>query len=87
MTTDRTYLAVTRNQRAPGQPVLEAHLEHLAQLEAQGALVLAGPFGDRSGGAYVFRAGSEEAARGVLDEDPLVEQGFAEGVLHAWCIE
>lgn len=72
--------------------VLPDHLAYQAQLEADGALVLAGPMSDESGdlmegmGMIVYRAESLEAARALADADPMHKAGARTYVLRRWMV-
>jgi hypothetical protein len=57
------------------------HLAYLQLLHRKGTVVLAGPVGDGSGAMMVLRAGSEEEARRVVENDPYTAAGV--GVDHA----
>ncbi|MDG4825328.1 YciI family protein [Asanoa sp. WMMD1127] len=46
------------------------HLEHLAKLKADGALLLAGPLADLSGGVIVLVADDLAAAQALVEQDP-----------------
>ena len=62
--------------------VWSVHFERLQRLLAEGVLILAGPtLGPRNTGVTIFEAGDEEAARRIMDEDPVIAGGFAEGEL------
>ncbi len=51
--------------------VIEAHLAFLDELRQRGQLELAGPFTDKSGGAYLIRAENMEAAEAIAFSDPV----------------
>lgn len=51
--------------------VIEAHYAFLDVLRGQGQLELAGPFTDKSGGAYVIRAANLEEAKTIAFSDPV----------------
>ncbi|MBM2620779.1 YciI family protein [Actinoplanes sp. LDG1-06] len=59
-------------ERAERRP---EHLEHLAKLQAEGSLRLAGPLADLSGGIIVLTAADEEAAQALVDQDPYTRHG------------
>lgn len=64
------------------QAVWGVHFERLQRLLAEGVLVLAGPtLGRHNTGIAVFEAPDEEAARRIVDEDPVIAGGFARGEL------
>lgn len=73
--------------RKPGfsDAVIQPHRDFLAQLRAQGKLLLAGGFSDGSGGAYVLQdVDSLAQARALVDRDPLVLQDASELTVHEW---
>ena len=49
------------------------HLAHLAQLEADGSLVLAGPLADLTGGIIILSAPDQAAAQALVDADPYTQ--------------
>ena len=64
------------------QAVWGVHFERLKRLLAEGTLIMAGPtLGDVNTGIAVFEAPDEEAARKIMDEDPVIAGGFARGEL------
>ena len=69
------YLLRIVVDRATYEPYLPAHFRYLQHLDAAGALVLSGPFADRTGGMIVVRAASDAEARAIAEADPLVASG------------
>ena len=58
------------------------HFERFQRLMAEGALVLVGPtLGRVNTGIAIFEAPDEEAARRIMDEDPVIAGGYARGEL------
>jgi uncharacterized protein YciI len=58
------------------------HFDRLQQLLVEGTLVLAGPtLGRISTGICVFEADDEAAAQAVMNDDPVIAEGFARGEL------
>lgn len=54
------------------------HREHLNAQAAAGKLLMAGPFGDESGGMIIFEADSEDEVREIMAADPFsTENVFA----------
>ena len=54
------------------------HFDHLQQLLAAGVLVIAGPtLGPTNTGVAVFEAADEDAARAIVDSDPIAISGLA----------
>jgi uncharacterized protein YciI len=58
------------------------HFERFERLLAEGTIILVGPtLGDVNTGIAIFEAPNEEAARRIMDEDPVIAGGFARGEL------
>jgi uncharacterized protein YciI len=58
------------------------HFERLKRLLDEGTLIMAGPtLGEHNTGIAIFEAPDEEAARRIMDEDPVFTGGFARGEL------
>jgi uncharacterized protein len=51
--------------------VIDEHCAFLDRLRRQGILELAGPFTDKSGGAYLIRAANLDEARALAFSDPV----------------
>lgn len=61
------------------QAVMTAHAGHLERLTEQGVVLLAGrtqTSDENTFGIVIFRAGSEEEARQIVNSDPGVQQGI-----------
>jgi uncharacterized protein YciI len=71
----------------PGKSVSEQpltkHGRYLQELMDKGALQLAGPFLDDSGGFILLNAADESEARRIVDHDPGVTAGILEADIHA----
>ena len=71
---------------------LPDHLAYQMEMEAKGALVLAGPMSDETGeamqgvGLIVYRAGSLEEARGFAEADPMHKSGARAFKLRRWLV-
>ena len=65
------YLVTTFRTPQFDPSVIEDHYEFLSQLREQGKLELAGPFTDKSGGAYLIRAANIEEAKEIAFTDPV----------------
>ncbi len=71
---------------------LPDHLAYQAKLEAEGALVFAGPMSDETGeemqgmGMIVYRARSFEDARELARNDPMHRAGARSFTLRKWLI-
>jgi len=58
------------------------HFERLQRLLAEGTLILAGPtLGSINTGIAIVEAPDEDAARKLMEEDPVVAGGYARGEL------
>jgi len=66
------------------QPGYEAHRRNMADLEASGALVAAGPFDGFDGGMMLLRADSLEAAEAMMAADGFLESGALTLDLREW---
>jgi uncharacterized protein YciI len=67
---------------AEEEAVWGVHFERLEQLLEDGVIVLAGPtLGRVNTGVCIFEAPDEEAARRIMEEDPVIAGGFARGEL------
>ena len=80
----KRYLVLTLRRPQFDPALIAPHYAHLDRLRVAGALELFGPFGDRSGGAYVLRAGSLEQAREMAFADPLHTSGASEVSVREW---
>ncbi|MHB8388316.1 MAG: YciI family protein [Acidobacteriaceae bacterium] len=65
------YLVVTFRTPQFQPSVIEAHHAFLDSLRQQGKLEFAGPFTDKSGGAYLIRAANLEEAKALAFADPV----------------
>jgi uncharacterized protein YciI len=72
--------------RALYEPHLPAHFAYLQKLKARGALLLSGPFADRTGGMVLVQAASREAAEAIAKADPLVTNNVDRYELREWLI-
>jgi uncharacterized protein YciI len=64
--------------------IVGRHAAHLAQLDSEGKLVLAGPIPERLGGLIVLRTRSLDEARAIAEEDPLVRGQFQTYEVGTW---
>ena len=65
------YLVMTLRTPQFQPSVVDAHYAFLDRLREQGKLELAGPFTDKSGGAYLIRAADLDEARALAFSDPV----------------
>ena len=84
-----TYLAIYREGPAfkkdvPPQEQLRDHGRYLVGLSQKQQLKLGGAFGDVTGGAIVFEAENDDAAKAIMDGDPAVVAKTYVYELHPW---
>ena len=70
--------------RSLSPEVVSLHAAHLAALDRNGKLVLAGPIPERAGGLIVLRTASLAEAKAIADEDPLVRGAYQTYELGTW---
>ena len=80
----KRYLVLTLRRPDFDPAMIEPHHAHLDALRRRGLLELAGPFSDRSGGAYLLRADSFDAARTIAQADPLHLSGASDVRVYEW---
>lgn len=78
------YLVLTIRKPHFDELVAGPHYAFLDKLRADGVLEQGGAFTDRSGGAYVIRAESLDAARRLAERDPLHLQDCSEVTVREW---
>ena len=62
--------------------VWSVHFERFQRALSEGSLILVGPtLGPRNTGIAIFEAPDEDAARRIMDDDPVISGGFARGEL------
>jgi uncharacterized protein YciI len=66
-----------------GQP-LDDHVGYLNGLYAAGAVLIAGPLADGSGGLTILQCGSLEEASSLAAHDPAVRQGILAADVKQW---
>lgn len=88
------YVAQSMPAKSPEElkATLPDHLAYQAKLEAEGALMFAGPMSDESGtqmqgiGMMIYRATSFEHAKQLADADPMHATGARTYTLRKWMI-
>ncbi|SDE64206.1 YciI family protein [Ruegeria marina] len=85
-------LSTPAGDPAKVKDTLPEHLAFQADLEARGALFLAGPISDETGelmqgiGLIIYRAASFDEARKLAEADPMHVKGARSFVLRRWLI-
>lgn len=78
------YLVLTTRTPAFQESAIPLHYAFLTRLREEGRLELAGPFGDRSGGAYVLKAASLAEANTLASSDPVYTTGSSQIAVYEW---
>jgi uncharacterized protein len=77
-------LVITRRRATFDPAWLPDHYAFLADLTAQGRLLLWGPFADGGGGGYLLKADTLAEGRAVAERDPLHRHGCSDLEIHDW---
>ena len=78
------YLVLTIRRPDFDPEAIPAHYRFLDDLRGRGLLEQAGAFTDRTGGAYVLKAGSRDEALGLAKQDPLHLRQCSTITVHEW---
>lgn len=78
------YLVLLMRRPQLDPAIVPLHQQFLDELRAQGRNEMNGPFGDKSGGAYVLRAESLVEALAIVHRDPAHASGGWEITVHEW---
>jgi uncharacterized protein YciI len=68
------------------QPGVMDHVRYMSQFEANGVLVMGGPFLDDSGGMMVTRVKSMKDAADIANNDPTVKGGLLRVTVRPWLV-
>jgi uncharacterized protein YciI len=82
----KRYLVLTLRTPQFDPATLVPHREHLDRLRLNGQLELSGPFADRSGGAYLVRAGDFAEAQAIAFSDPVHVSGSSKVMVYEWIV-
>ena len=80
----KRFLVLTMRTPAFDSTQIGAHHAFLDRLRDRGRIELAGPFSDRSGGAYLLNAAGMADATAIAHEDPLHLSGSSRITLYEW---
>lgn len=78
------YLVMVMRTPQFQDAAIAPHQAFLEELRRNGQLELAGPFTDKTGGAYLIRAESLAAAQAVAFSDPLHTTQSSLVTVHEW---
>jgi uncharacterized protein YciI len=78
------YLVLTMRKPEFDPQVIPAHYEFLDNLRSRELLEQAGPFTDKTGGAYILKANGLDEARRLAEQDPLNLNHCSAIAVHEW---
>lgn len=78
------YLIMTFRTPEFDPSVIDPHYAFLDELRGSGRLELAGPFTDKSGGAYMIRAANLEEAKAIAFSDPVHTSKSSVVTVYEW---
>ncbi len=78
------YLVLTMRNPEFQHTDLDAHYAYLQSLRERNVIDMAGPFSDRSGGAYLLRVASFAEAKEIAFKDPLHLTGSSTVKVAEW---
>ncbi len=74
----KTFVFFLKNKRRGTATIemLVGHVEHLKKLNAEGSLVICGPFADNDGAIQIIRADEKSEAIAVFLRDPFIAEKY-----------
>lgn len=78
------YLVMAMRRAHADLAIVPRHVAYLDALREQGTLEMAGPFGDKSGGAYLLCVENLEQANAIAHADPAHVSGGWDITVHEW---
>lgn len=78
------YLVITLRTSEFDPTAVAGHYAFLDRLRGEGRIELAGPFTDRSGGAYLLEAEDLGEATAIAHRDPLHMTGSSQITVREW---
>ncbi|MFC5740688.1 YciI family protein [Dyella tabacisoli] len=78
------YLILVMRRPQFDPAMVRPHQDFLEGLRAGGRIELSGPFGDKTGGAYLLHADSFEEALAIVHTDPAYISGGWEMTVYEW---
>ena len=78
------YLVLVMRRPQCDPAVVPLHKQFLAELRERGRNEMAGPFADKSGGAYLLLAETLEEALAIAQSDPAHTSGGWDITLYEW---
>jgi uncharacterized protein YciI len=88
-TTPTTYYAVILRPVAGRElslPIVQKHAQHLAELDARGKLVMAGPFVDNPLGLLIMKGSNKAEITHILNDDPMITSGAKTFEVATWVL-
>ncbi|HEU5046255.1 MAG TPA: YciI family protein [Rickettsiales bacterium] len=78
------YLVMTTRKPTFQQSAIEPHYAFLDELRKQGKLEYAGPFTDKTGGAYLLKVKDMEEAKSIAFRDPVYTTNSSDIKIYEW---
>lgn len=78
------YLVMTTRTPKFDPAVIDEHRAYLDRIRQKGYLELAGPFMDKTGGAYLLMATDLDEARQIAFNDPIHTSGSSVVTVYEW---
>lgn len=78
------YLVLLMRRPQVDPAVVPLHQQFLEALRVEGRNEMSGPFGDKSGGAYLLKAASMDEARAIALRDPAHTSGGWDITIYEW---
>jgi uncharacterized protein YciI len=78
------YLVLLIRRPHVDPAVVPLHQQFLEDLRMEGRNEMSGPFGDKSGGAYLLKATSMDEAREIAFRDPAHTSGCWDITIYEW---
>lgn len=79
------YVAILRIiDRRKDEEILEDHKAYLQKYIDEGRIYAKGPFTDHTGGLVIYKAESLEAAREIIENDPVIVHSSRTYELKEW---
>jgi uncharacterized protein YciI len=80
----KLYLVMVMRRPQFDAAVVPAHQRFLDELRGEGRLERSGPFGDKSGGAYLLHAADLQQAQAIAFRDPAHVSGGWDVTVYEW---
>lgn len=72
------------NETSASRRIVRDHVTYIRKLDADGKLVMCGPFTSVNGGMIIIRSNSMEEATKIAKSDPFVQSGARDFEVRSW---